>query len=271
MVLVGLVIFVLVGCNSLQSGKYHPVERKYSAAGISEIQVEMQAGQLSVVGEDFQELVLSASLAKPDLFTEAKQGSMLMISLTESGNGDEVTLRIPEGVILKIDTFSADVHLTDYNGQIEISSVAGNIVLDSIVGEAWLWAGRGDVDVQNGQGDQTIIGEHGVLSVSGFDGNVSMSTIMGKLEYTAAEGVSGFTSLESDHGPVEVLMSESANFNIFVNTTSGFVTCLGADIAQTVSGCERVIGDATGILEIRTVSGRIDLKVVATMPEGQND
>jgi hypothetical protein len=98
-----------------------------------------------------------------------------------------------------------------------------------------------------------------------------MTTIMGTIKYSGVENAAGIVKLESDHGPVEARMPENAHFDIQVRTTSGYVTCLGTGLAQTVAGCEGVIGDGTGELDIRTVSGRVDLKVISTRPEGQND
>jgi hypothetical protein len=119
------------------------------------------------------------------------------------------------------------------------------------------------VAVLHGGGELVVIGEHGVLSVDEFDGNLLMTTIMGTINYLAAAGAHGTVSLESDHGPVEVLLPESANLDIWVNTTSGYVTCLGPKLDQTVDGCVGVIGQGMGELVVRTVSGRVDLKVLS--------
>jgi DUF4097 and DUF4098 domain-containing protein YvlB len=259
-----LFLSTIGGCRNFQAIEQKSFESRYNITNISEIQVELHAGRINVVGGDSQELILNASIADPDSFIEKQQGSRLFVSLVDSEGDDELSLLVPTGIVVKVETFSADISLVDFTGEIALSSAAGNIRLDLFSGDAQLRAGRGNVDLRNGDGDVVIIGEHGILSASGFDGNLSMSTIMGTLKYLAAEGAHGSTALESDHGPIEVLLPESSHLDIRVNTTSGYVTCLGSDLIQTVDGCVGRVGEGTGELVVRTVSGRVDLKVLTT-------
>lgn len=266
-----ITISLLGGCSPRQMDEQHFVEYRYAVTEISEIQVELHTGRINVVGGDNQELLLNATLANPSSLIAEQRGSNLFVSLVDPVGDDKLTLQVPAGMALKIDTFTADVSLSNVPGKIEVSSVAGNIEVDTFTGNALLWAGRGDVEVLHGGGELVVIGEHGVLSVDEFDGNLLMTTIMGTINYLAAAGAHGTVFLESDHGPVEVLLPESANLDIWVNTTSGYVTCLGPKLDQTVDGCVGVIGQGMGELVVRTVSGRVDLKVIFTEPEGQND
>jgi DUF4097 and DUF4098 domain-containing protein YvlB len=259
--------FLLGGCTALPPTQNQIFERQYTAEEISEINVDLQAGQINLVGGDSTEIILNASLANLDSIIEEHQDTILNLTFPESEIGDVITFQVPLGVVLNINTFSAGVTVIDFFGQVDISSVAGDVVLDAFTGDALLWAGRGDVDILYGQGDVVVIGEHGTLSVSGFDGDVSMTTIMGTLKFLGAESANGSAFLESDHGPVEVLLPETANFDIQVNTTSGYVTCLGSELSQTVSGCEGIIGEGTESLAVRTVSGRVDLKVISAEPQ----
>jgi hypothetical protein len=270
-VVIILIPFLLSGCNSFQSVEQHVVGYHYSAEDISEIRIELDTGQINLLGGNSSEITVNGSLVNADSIIEDYQDSIIYLTFPESEIGDEITIQVPPGVVVNINSFSADVIISNFSAQLEVSSVAGDIILDAFTGDALLWAGRGDVEIVDGNGEVVVIGEHGTLSVSGFEGDVSMTTIMGTLRYLGSENTSDSATLESDHGPVEVLLPETANFDIQVNTTSGYVTCLGPDLAQTVSGCEGIIGEGTGRLDVRTVSGRVDLKVISTEAEAQDN
>ncbi len=88
-----------------------------------------------------------------------------------------------------------------------------------------------------------------------------MSTIMGTLVYIGPPGAADEIRLETDHGPVRVNLPADAHLEVVARTNSGSKACMGLDLRQTYDGCQGVLGDGTGSLAIRTVSGRIEIAV----------
>jgi len=196
---------------------------------------------------------------------------LLSIALEKAGSQDEIILRVPDGMTLNIQTFQGDVELKNLRGTVQVRSTAGRIDFQSFTGKALLWAGRGDIHVADGQGEIVLFGEHGSLSTEGFEGSLSMTTIMGALNYADPGDAHNFVQLESDHGPVEVFLARNTNSKVAVSTTSGLVTCTGEGFSKTYNGCSGIIGAGEGEITIRTVSGRVDLKVVDLKEGAQDD
>jgi len=245
----------------------HVVEENFYAGEIQHVRVKLPDGSLIVEGVEGSDLSYSASLAYPDSLQLTQQGEELLLALEKGSMHDEIIFHLPAEIEFSVDTFQADVEIRGPVDQLDVRSSAGTITLNGFDGQGSFWAGRGDIVVNSGSGDLVLIGEHGILSVDNFDGVLSMSTIMGTLEYYGLENDMNTVALEVDHGPVRVVLPESANQSVSVTTTSGLVTCNGPGLSQTVDGCQGQLGLGSGKLIIRTVSGRVDLRVVSTAGE----
>jgi DUF4097 and DUF4098 domain-containing protein YvlB len=264
----GLLIMILAGgCVSVGDTERYRERHRFESQEIAEVVVEMQEGLVQVVGSMEQELIIDTNLIDPNTSIISKIDKQLVVSVSNSAPEDEIMLMLPAELGLQVRTFGADVKLDRVQSQIEVRTYSGDIEVTAFSGQALLWAGRGNIEVREGTGALVLIGEYGVLSADRFVGQVSMSTIMGTLRYLGVEAASNPVQLETDHGPVEVGLPESANYHVQVRTTSGYVTCIGNGMTLTVNGCEGIIGDGREEFKVRTVSGRVDLRVISNMPE----
>jgi hypothetical protein len=168
----------------------------------------------------------------------------------------ELRLGLPAGLPVRVETFDAAVDVHGYTGTLRVDSTAGAIVAQGLGGSAVLRSGRGDVTLSDSVGEFVVLGEHGVLSLSGVAGQVSASTIMGSIRWQGPVA-GGDVSLETDHGPVDVLLTLPADVRVDAHTTSGDVTCQipGAPIVP--RACQGTLGAGAGRLGIRTVAGPI--------------
>lgn len=256
-----LILLICVGCRPLGIVEVQSAEKVFKPGEFSEISVEISSGRVSIVHSDEPQIYLLTNLAEPENLIITQSEPVLSISLEKGKDQDEIILHIPDEMAIKVSTFSADVSLEAVTGIATIRSTAGDIRLESFSGQAQLWAGRGNVAVTNGQGELDLIGEHGALVVDGFNGKVSMTTIMGAINFFALENDLPNVQLESDHGPVKAFLPKNSRSNIKVTTTSGIVTCIGEGIIPINNGCERKVENGAGDVMIRTVSGRVDLRV----------
>jgi len=256
-----LILLIAVGCRPFGKVEVFTVDKVFETGKFSQMVVEIPNGRVSIFQSEDSRISLLAKLANPENLIISQAEPVLSISLDKGKDQDEITLYIPAEMVIKVSTFSADITIEAVKGLANVRSTAGDISLASFSGQAQLWAGRGNVAVTNGQGELNLIGEHGTLLVDGFSGMVSMTTIMGAITYSAADNDLPTVQLESDHGPIKAFLPVNSRSNIKVTTTSGIVTCIGEGIIQINNGCEREVENGEGDVTVRTVSGRVDLRV----------
>jgi DUF4097 and DUF4098 domain-containing protein YvlB len=238
-----------------------PIEKTFSSDQITEIEIEIERGDLTIESssDDQTHLVILGSGENNPI---QLNGSKLSIDLSGSKSKKQIALTVAEDTDLTIRAFDGLIQINQIGGKIDIRSTAGDIELFDFSGsEATLWAGRGNILVSGGNGKAIVIGEHGELQVSSFIGPVSITTIMGDIQYFGDPDSNSTVNLEADHGPITAILPEVTDYQINVNTASGEVVCSGVELSYTVSGCKGVTGGGNERFNIRTVSGRIELKI----------
>ena len=258
-------ICLLQACSSGGSAASQPFAESLTLSGEETISIELHAGKLEIGPAADQKLGISGSLFAPGSLLIDQSDTGIEIIHTKSQADDILQVQIPEGSILKVKTFSADVNIMDFSGDLMVSSSAGKIAIDRFSGLATVWAGRGEIAAADSRGEMILISEHGAVNVETFEGELSMSTIMGSLAYNGAENDQNIVRLEADHGSVTVSLPGSANTTVSAASTSGEVICIGPGITHTVDGCQIVAGSGTGSITIRTVSGRVEVRMADGM------
>jgi hypothetical protein len=172
-----------------------------------------------------------------------------------------LTVQVPNGVPIRIETFDASVTITGYTGTVDIDSTAGNIVADDLGGTIALRSRRGHITLRNSDGEVRVLGEAGQLSLEAVGGQVGSSTIMGTIRFVGQPSPGDQIRLESDHGPIEVELGQQSDVAVQVNTNSGRIDCAADGLVQTSSSCTGRLGPGMGRLTVRTVSGNVTLRL----------
>ncbi len=159
-----------------------------------------------------------------------------------------------------IEAFDGLIELDSLDGRVEVDSASADIQAIDLHGVAWLRTGRGDTTVQASSGDIRLIGEHGVLSIQNSSGNIAATTIMGTVRFTGRLGAADTVNLETDHGPVEVYLEAGSSAVVRVASTSGRIVCTVPGLSGSMEACSGTLGEAEGVLAIRTVSGAVALR-----------
>ena len=184
-----LIIAVLRGCGTYSSfGTYKDANRfssgdfTYQAAGISKIEINWVAGDIKIVQSDSDQLSVTES---GEGFRNAhklhwyRKGDKLLIQYCKSGYHGYIsgykknlTVEVPEGIELKVNTVSGSVEMA--GGQIfkaiDIDTVSGDIVMD--VDECR------DIEIDAVSGDVTLrdLPENGaVVKYSTVSGNLNVN------------------------------------------------------------------------------------------------
>ena len=115
----------------------------------------MEEGYVRFIGQRDGELEISGETAGQLTWEEIDDG----VEITVEGKGNKVgqadgglEIKIPEGVILDISTYDADIVLENINGQVKAVSVAGDVTASQLTGDIFLKSGRGNVQAEGLQG-----------------------------------------------------------------------------------------------------------------------
>ena len=228
------------------------------------VRLTMQEGYVRFTGHSDTDLEISGTTTGQLTWAEVESG----VEITVEGQGNKaeeadagLEIKIPEGVILDISTYNADIVLENMNGQVKAVSVAGDVTASALTGDIFLKSGRGDVQARDCTGHIRVLGEHGVLQMIDLHGDIASATIMGTVDFNGSIGEGDDVFLETDHGPVLVKMTDPVNMQVKAWTASGEVACMLPELTQTVDGCVGRVGDgASGTLTVKTVSGKIWLE-----------
>jgi hypothetical protein len=128
-------------------------------------------------------------------------------------------------------------------------------------GLAVLRVNRGDVIIESSKGEFHLPGNYGLLSLTDVSGIIEASTIMGTIRYQGRVGAADQVKLETDHGPVEAWLNPDSDVTVMVGTTTGVVDCVIPGLSPDGAGCTGQMGTGEGRLQVRTVSGKVDLKL----------
>ncbi|MFL7814168.1 MAG: DUF4097 family beta strand repeat-containing protein [Anaerolineales bacterium] len=258
-----LILLLMVGVGFLASCRQptsDPPTYTYQipTANLDIVSIFLDAGELSVAGSTSAEIRISSTT---DCETETT-GKTLEVDCQHMEKGDKISMDLPRSLELEIESYQANISLKGSVKTVQVKNTAGDNIWEDFVGNSSLWAGRGDISVKGGEGSLEMFSEHGSITVSGFNGVCSLATIMGNINFQAIyEGVSPI-NLESDHGTISALLPSNSNYRIRANTASGDVICLGGNLRLKDSGCQGSTGPGKGMFEVRTVSGRIELRIL---------
>ncbi len=167
----------------------------------------------------------------------------------------QLNLIVPAGRQVYLDVFDADVNISDYHGNVDLKALAGRFTGKGLSGLLSLKSNRGDISLFGSSGEVHVIGNYGILTLDQVRGAVDSSTIMGSILFTGPVGEGDSVHLETDHGPVRMVLSGDASAVLAVHSASGVVTCLLPGLKSAPNSCEGNIGAGQGKIAIRTVSG----------------
>jgi len=169
------------------------------------------SGSVTVTGWNRSEVQITGTLGKgsEELRISGSQSRMdIEVVLPRNSRNVKPTylvIKLPRGCRLDVSTVSADIDLTDFDGDIELESVSGDITAVCGAGSAEIASVSGDVnldcdsastDVESVSGDVRLRGIHGVLSGNTVSGDLLVDG--GTFTSISAESVSG--NLQFDCG-----------------------------------------------------------------------
>ena len=207
-----------------------------------------QVSVKSILGADVErlELVCTGKLIRIEVIVPKHHGQQIESDLTVS---------IPKGNSLKLETVSAEARVEGVVGAVTVSTVSGGLAVQDAAGPVEAESISGDVSVSADAPSVTAKSTSGKVTVSGGIGEVRGESVSGSM------GISGtMKRVEANTISGDIKMAGAAN-QVKLETVSGKVSVdkvLEQAEASTVSGSIDMAGDRLSAAEFSTASGDVD-------------
>jgi hypothetical protein len=208
------------------------ITKRASVAPDATLEVSNVQGSVKVSTWDKNEVELVAELEsdKDELEFEATE-RVVRVSV-ERPNGRQgrdqqdanLTLRVPQGVRLIVDTVSADITVAGVRGKQELESVSGTVgtqAFDASVGASSV---SGEVTVTGTGGSAAVKAENvsGTITVTGVSGKFEGEVVSGEIHATVA--AADLIDVSSVSGEITVDVELTSTANVGMESVSGAIT-----------------------------------------------
>ena len=175
-----------------------------------------------------------------------------------------VSVAVPAQCSARIGVVSANAVIAGLSGAVKVRCVSGDVVLDEVTGPVDVESVSGDVEARRlngGMALRTVSG--GLTVVDGKSGEVHAKSVSGDVALDLWPDRAVDIDVTTVSGDVTVRLPGDTGLKVDVSSTSGDLACAfhGLDVHKR-PGSRRLsgsIGDGTGVLHGRTVSGRVAL------------
>ncbi len=198
------------------------------------------------------------------------------------GDGSDLTIMVPSKSRIAVDSVSSDVDAEDVGGRVQIRTVSGDIELTGGTESISLKTVSGGILVKDSQGSLRVSSSSGEIDVRSHEGDAELQTMSGEINLSArgAKQIRGSTisgEIDADvsflpgvqaeftsvSGEISIDIDNPADLSILANSTSGDISNgLTDDEVKEAFGQSSLqvnIGEGTGFLNVRAVSGAIDI------------
>ena len=214
---------------------------------------------------------------------------LIKVKVPRNSNGgisSDLSISVPVGSSLQVHTVSADITVSDVEGEQELESVSGDVETEAHASDIDLGSVSGDVEVQGDKqmirsrlhtvsGDidtDSLAGEINAESVSGDVAAVNgsferamLNTVNGEIVYHATLLDGGRMDVETVNGSVDIEYDGDISARFDIETFNGSIrNCFGPDSVRTsryAPGRELKFteGGGSGRVTINTLNGSIRL------------
>ena len=144
------------------------------------IKIDSVGGDLSIIGWDGEDMLIKADA--DEVRFEHKDGEVVSLSCD-----DDLSLRIPKGAVLLLESVSGDTSIRGVMGDMELKEVsgdlsireAGSITIDTVHADLNLRGARKDLYVKHALGD---------VSIRDVEGHVTLDSVADHLALRGAHG-----------------------------------------------------------------------------------
>jgi DUF4097 and DUF4098 domain-containing protein YvlB len=266
------------------------LDEKRSASPDGSVEIENAAGSIRVLGWSRPEVTVTGTLGAGAEGLDLSGGSKrTRIEVEAEGNPHRVIsdleIHVPTGSRVEINSFSANISVSDVTGAVTAETVSGSISVSGPAREVSAHTVQGAIDIDGAIPSLQIEAVNGSVTVKGARGAVEANTVNGRLSVAGSafdrvelEAVSGpiffdgslrgdaDLSAQSVSGTVELALPASVSAEVSLSTFSGDVQ---SDFGQVASPrgrhgrhaeSEFTLGGGDARISVETLSGTITLR-----------
>ena len=204
-------LMLLLATAALAEGRVEET-RKFSFDG--SVSIENIAGSVRVIGWDREQIEITADLGRGtrELDIDGDGDHIDIEVVLPSGRhhkleGSELTIRVPRGVELDVETISASVTVEDLEGSVSVESVNGRVSISGRMREVSVETVSGRIEVEcDGLEDGEFESVSGNITVKGnLDprGDFTLETLSGSVELWVPRGFSADYEIETFSGTID--------------------------------------------------------------------
>ncbi len=265
------------------------LDEKRPAAPDGIVEIENNAGSIRVIGWDRAEISVIGTLGRNaerlDFSGGQRRTSISVEARSPHGVRSDLEIHVPAGSRIQIDSFAAEISVSDVSGPVLADTVNGSIRIAGASEEVQASSVNGSLEISGTPKRVSAESVNGDVSVRGASGEISGSTVNGLLWVASAsfsraslETVSGGVRFEGDLAPkaslsissvsgdVELLLPAKVSAEFRVTTFSGdIVNELSADKPDKTKYTSQkdltfTAGNGGADISIETLSGEIALR-----------
>ena len=287
---IALVVVVAVLAASLAIAQQNVNERRAAdPAGV--VEIENVAGSVRVIGWERAEVEVTGTLGRGTERLEFSGGpgrTLVKVVLPKNAkdvDGSDLTVKVPAGSRLEVDTVSADITTEQVAGVLDLETVSGTVravgkpsevKVQSVSGDVEVPAVDGPVRAQTVSGRVTLLGARGSVEVSSVSGPIKvvgadvesgeLHTVSGTITFEGELAGAGRLEVETVSGEVELSLPASVAAEFRVTSFSGNITNELGPAARRSSehgpGWELEFSNGGGgaRVEVQSMSGRVTLR-----------
>lgn len=284
------ILWLLTGLNA-QAAEY--VDEIKDASANGRVIVDNIAGSITVIGWDKNEIHVEGTLGKEVEELKFKAGDKKAFikviyrkNIKTIREGADLVIRVPEGSKLEVDCISADVKVSELDGNLNLSTISGDVEFDGWCAELEAESISGAIIVDGGADEITLESISGNIKAMGDRAEIKAETVSGKilLKYKtfldlSSESVSGSMEIYGDFdsrsrvrcdvvsGTIVLSVPDDLDADFEVSTFSGSID---NDFGQKASRTSKYSpgkeleftnGDGGADVELNSFSGDIRIKI----------
>lgn len=285
-------IMTVLACLLSVTAFAEEVDRTIDASSDGNVNISNISGSVTVNGWTRNSVEVTGTLGRnvEELILE-RDGDDIVIKVKvpkQGGRGIESELRIsvPQDSSLDVGTVSADIDVSDVNGEQSLHTVSGDVTTEYTGGRMSAESVSGDVEISGDNsdgeveastvsGDVTLFRVSGEIEASTVSGSVvvdegsidraDLSTVNGEIVFQAEFRKNGRLSIETVNGDVDVEFVGKVSARFEIDTFNGGIrNCFGPKAERTSKYApgwelEFTEGGGDGRVEISTLNGGVNI------------
>ncbi len=286
-----LVVSVLT-CVLAATAYAEEVERTIDAAPDGHVEVSNISGEITVQGWKRDSVEVTGTMGRnvEELILE-RDGDKILVKVKVPRNGgrgidSDLHINVPQNSSLNVGTVSADIDVSDVNGEQSLHTVSGDVTTEYAGGDMKAESVSGDVDVSGDgadgdiyastvSGDVTLFRVGGEVKAEAVSGDVivdegsfsraRLETVTGEIAFHAELQDGGKLDVDSVNGDVDIEFSGDVSGRFNIETFNGNIrNCFGPEAERTskyAPGLELEFeeGNGDGRANISTLNGDISI------------